>query len=174
MRLCAYCVSRSMAAFCAPFPCYIIPRWRRPRPPDAPHPNGYMPHQDDKLSWQKRRVACRPASRPVLRGVLRCGVSVPRVARRVVQSLSRLVVLFPVSRCVLASRRACRLIVPFLASPFRTAVRGVCSSRFLIQFLFLPRLVPRPVLACRCLLVSCHAHAFIICGEIELTKTARR
>lgn len=61
MRLCSYCVSRPMPPFCAPFPCYIFPRWRRPRPHAVP-PHGYTLPRNDKMSWQKRRVSPSPSS----------------------------------------------------------------------------------------------------------------
>lgn len=123
MRLCSYCVSRSMTPFCAPFPCYIFPRWRRPRP-HAAFPSWIYAATEQQNELTKTARSVSPL-------VSFCVVP-PRLVLRLV----------PPSR--FASRLvSCRLVVSLLSSRRNgTAFRDVPRR---LTIIVLARALPSPL-----------------------------
>ena len=105
-----------MTSFCAPFPCYIFPRWRRPRPPTAP------PSWIYAATERQNELAKTARSVPLL--VSFCVVP-PRLVLRLVPP-SR-----PASRLV-----SCRPVAP----SYRLVGRGGLAWRpFRLVLLYSPR-----------------------------------
>lgn len=182
MRLCSYCVSRSIAAFCAPFPCYIFPRWRRPRP-HAAFPSWIYAatERQNELAKTARSVSplvsfCVVPPRLVLRLVppsrhasrlVSCRLVVSLLSSREAERSWRVVL--SVSFCLIVLARAS--LPSCVVSHCRLVLRCVGTGRACVFF------VP-----CRRAFHVVSFHPFVVgvgvslrglCGEIELTKTAR-
>ena len=155
-----------MTPFCAPFPCYIFPRWRRPRP-HAAFPSWIYAatEQQNKLTKTARSVSplvsfCVVPPRLVLRLVPPSRFASRLVSCRLVVSFLRLVMRLVLYRAVVPPRPS-RLAMRRNGAVLRFASR-VVVGRFLTRY-------ARLVSSC---LVGGSVSWRGACRENELAKTA--